>query len=170
VLLKFLDQCRRSALDDVTRDVRVQHEPRHNGSRGCGGESERSSRKSSGTSVRRAKNDAQFGLTGVMSNPSPCLRILTSLTSVGKRNSCGSRTAWLAPFRNMDARRATAADICLAAVFDVTDLFFPVRVRFIWVPQIGLFRLSICFAYAKYNIRPLGVPNRRGVSNKPSRF
>jgi hypothetical protein len=81
-----------------------------------------------------------------MSNPSPCLRILTSLTSVGKRNSCGSRTAWLAPFRNMDARRATAADICLAAVFDVTDLFFPVRVRFIWVPQIGLFRLSICFA------------------------
>src|SRR5258708_3890069 len=77
-----------------------------------------------------AKNDAQLGLTGVMNNPSPCLRIRTSLTSVGKRNSCGSRTAWLAPFRNMDARLATAPDIVLGAAFDVTDLVFPVRARF----------------------------------------
>jgi hypothetical protein len=71
-----------------------------------------------------------------MNNPSPCLRIRTSFTSVGKRNSCGRRTAWLAPFRNMDALLATALDMVLAAAFDVTDLpFFPVRARFIMYPS-----------------------------------
>jgi hypothetical protein len=42
----------------------------------------------------------------------------------------------LAPFRNIDARLATALDIDLAAAFDVTDLFFPVRVRFIMYPTV----------------------------------
>jgi hypothetical protein len=76
-----------------------------------------------------------------MTNPSPCLRIRTSFTSVGKRISCGSRTAWLAPFRNMDARRATPLEVDLAADFDVadfdvTDLTFEVRTRFIDYPLI----------------------------------
>jgi len=71
-----------------------------------------------------------------MNNPSPCLRIRTSLTSAGKRNSCGSRTAWLAPFRNIDALLATAVDMDLAVAFDVTDLFLPVRARFIMYPSV----------------------------------
>src|ERR1700722_940397 len=50
-----------------------------------------------------------------MNNPSPCFRIRTSLTSAGKRNSCGSRTAWFAPLRNMDARLATELDVDLAS-------------------------------------------------------
>src|SRR5258707_2501724 len=135
MLFESLHQCRWSALDDVAGDICIQHEPGHNGSRDCAGISLRLSRKSSGTSTCSAKNDDQLGLTGVMSNPSPCLRILTSLTSAGKRNSCGSRTAWLAPLRNMDARLATALDINLAAAVDVPDLFLAVRGRFIRVPQ-----------------------------------
>jgi hypothetical protein len=98
--------------------------------------------KSSGTSACSAKNDAHLGLAGVMNNPSACLRIRTSLTSAGKRNSCGSRTAWLAPFRNIDARLAAALDIDLAAAFDVTDLLFPVRARFITYPPDGNSRLA----------------------------
>src|ERR1700733_3800071 len=80
-----------------------------------------------------------------MNNPSACLRIRTSLTSAGKRNSCGSRTAWLAPFRNIDALFATALDTDLTAAFDVRDLPFPGRARFISRPsERTLF--SICLA------------------------
>ena len=135
MFLEFFSQCRWSALDDVAGDICIQHEPRHRGSRDCGDESLRFSRKSSGTSTCIAKNDDQLGLTGEINNPSPCFRIRTSLTSAGKRNSCGSRTAWLAPLRNMDAPLATALDIDLAAAFDVAaafevaDLLFPVRAR-----------------------------------------
>src|SRR5882724_4679613 len=160
VFLEFFYQCRWSALDDVAGDIRIQHEPRHNGSRDCGGESLRFSRKSSGTSTCSAKNDAQLGLTGEMNNPSPCLRIRTSLTSAGKRNSCGSRTAWLAPLRNIDARLATALDMDLAADFGITDLPFPLRTRFITYPSGGN-PSSICVAYAKIKIPlsddPLGL-------------
>jgi len=80
-----------------------------------------------------------------MTNPSPCLRIRTSFTSVGKRISCGSRTAWLAPFRNIDARRATPLDMDLAADLDAADLTFPVRTRFIDCP---LIRSDAQLAYA----------------------
>jgi hypothetical protein len=147
VFLEFLCQRRGPALDVVSGDIRIQHETCQRGSCDCGGESSRFSRKSSGTSSCSAKNDDQFGLTGVMNNPSPCLRIRTSLTSAGKRNSCGSRTAWLAPLRNMDARLATALDIDLAAV--VTALPFPVSARFIPATLKSYIGEGICFAYAQ---------------------
>jgi hypothetical protein len=37
----------------------------------------------------------------------------------------------------MDARFATAPDMDLATVFDVTDVIFPVRLRFIAYPSSG---------------------------------
>src|SRR5258708_35285120 len=139
VFLEFFNQCRWSALDDVAGDICIQHEPGHRGSRDCGDESLRFSRNSSGRYTCIAKNDDQSGLTGEMNSPSPCFRIRTSLTSTGKRNSCGIRTAWLAPLRNMDARLATAPDIGLADAFDVTNLRFPLLPRFIAYSQIGCF-------------------------------
>ena len=42
----------------------------------------------------------------------------------------------LAPFRNIDSLLATAVDMDLAVAFDVTDLFFPVRARFIMYPSV----------------------------------
>lgn len=94
-----------------------------------------------------------------MTNPSPCLRIRTSFTSVGKRISCGSRTAWLAPFRNIDARRATPLDMDLAADLDAADLTFPVRTRFIDCPLNSVrCAASICLAYG--NIKSQHLPGR----------
>jgi hypothetical protein len=107
---------------------------------------------------RIAKNDDQLGLTGEMNNPSPCLRIRTSLTSAGKRNSCGSRTAWLAPLRNMDARLATALDIDLAAAFDVSNFLFPIRARFIEL------------AYGKVKVRFLAIRRRLSAVFFPTDF
>jgi hypothetical protein len=66
VFLEFFSLCRWSALDDVAGDICIQHEARHGGSRDCGGESSRLSRKSSGTSTSIAKNDDQLALTGEM--------------------------------------------------------------------------------------------------------
>lgn len=82
VFLEFFNQRRRSALDGVAGDMCIQHEPRHSGSCDCGGEPLRLSRKSSGTSTCIAKNDDQLGLTGEISNPSPCLQIRTSFTCI----------------------------------------------------------------------------------------
>ena len=90
-----------------------------------------------------------------MTNPSPCLRIRTSFTSVGKRISCGSRTAWLAPLRNMDARRATPLDTDLAADFDVTDLAFAVRTRFSCAAFRDARRVYCSLHYASYGIQCL---------------
>jgi hypothetical protein len=86
-----------------------------------------------------------------MTNPSPCLRFRTSFTSVGKRISCGSRTAWLAPLRNMDARRATPLGRDLAADFDVADLTIPVRTRFI---ECLLIRYDAKLALWQYQVPP----------------
>src|SRR5579883_3337107 len=114
MLLEALQESCGALLDDVARNVRIQHQQAHRASRACGGDSSRCSRKSSGTSTSRAKNEAQSGLTGEISRLSPCLRMRTSFTCSGKRKSCGSRTAWLAPLRNMEARLKTDVDIDLA--------------------------------------------------------
>jgi hypothetical protein len=98
-----------------------------------------------------------------MNNPSPCLRIRTSLTSAGKRNSWGSRTAWLAPLRNMDPRLETAPDVDLAAAFDVTNLLFPVRARFITYPSDGNSRLAYAL-HGEINMHSLVERGRRDGS------
>jgi len=51
----------------------------------------------------------------------------------------------------MDALLETALDIELAADFDVTDLLFPVRARFISYSQTNTLS-SICLAYGKVNV------------------
>lgn len=49
-------------------------------SRDCGGDSSRSARKSSGTSISSAKKEAQSGLTWERGRSSPCLRMQSSFT------------------------------------------------------------------------------------------
>src|SRR5579883_302793 len=138
VSLEALDERRRSALDDIARDVRIEHPKRHSGSRCCGGESRRS-RKSSGTSASSAKKDTQSGFRGERTRLSPCLRMRTSFTSSGKRSSCGRRTAWFLPLRKIAARREAEVDIRRAAVL-AFDSFLRfgfeggfMRVRSTWV-------------------------------------
>jgi hypothetical protein len=49
----------------------------------------------------------------------------------------------------MDARLATALDMDLAAAFDVTNLLFPVRARFITYPSDGNLRLAYALHMAR---------------------
>jgi hypothetical protein len=74
VALTPLGKCGRPTANDVTRDVRIQHQQRHRGSRSCGAESSRPVGKSSGTRTSRAKTDAQPGFAGESRVLPPCLR------------------------------------------------------------------------------------------------
>ena len=53
----------------------------------------------------------------------------------------------------MDARLATAPDMDLTTLFDVTDLIFPVRLRFIAYRSGGKF----CSAYALHMVRSICI-------------
>jgi hypothetical protein len=85
--LNSVDERYRTPLDDITGHVRIQDQQAYSGSRGCGAERSLGSKKSSGTSIAREKNDAQSGLIGEINRLSPCFRMRTSFTASENLNS-----------------------------------------------------------------------------------
>src|SRR5437867_1637032 len=116
-------QLRRPEPDQINANVSIEQE-RHGKAffrfwgLGCW----RSAMKSGGNLLRLLINESQERAAGSRSTPFP--DFLMNTRSPSKRNSRGSRTAWLRPFR-----KSFAVFICVGLQFSGTGSICPARIR-----------------------------------------